>query len=178
MKHYLLFILFCISLLHGGNLILNQESGIIKGTGFAKTHTFPIIVDSFRVQITDPDSAMTRTISVVVPVSKIRTGNMLRDWNMDHFLFEPDSFQDIRFQAETAAALKPGQDTLTGQFTINRVTRTQAIIVTLKENGTLHAVGTFQFSLTAFDLPLFGVEPLKLLDKVKISFDLTLPKSG
>jgi len=111
-------------------------------------------------------------------VSEIHTGNMLRDWNMDHFLFEPDSFQDIRFQAETAAALKPGQDTLTGQFTINRVTRTQAIIVTLKENGTLHAVGTFQFSLTAFDLPLFGVEPLKLLDKVKISFDLTLPKSG
>ncbi len=156
-------------------LNLTQSQGIISGTGFARTHTFPVIARTFVVDITDPDQNGSRTITVTVPVNHLSTNIGMRNFHMRTSVFNGKEYPDVVFKAQTDAPLEPGLVTLNGTLTINGIEQPQVLDVELKTvEGSLHAIGTTLIQPTKFGMPLVGMGPMKLLDKVEMSFDITL----
>ncbi|RMF07013.1 MAG: YceI family protein [Candidatus Neomarinimicrobiota bacterium] len=156
-------------------LVLSQNQGRIGGTGFARTHTFPVIAEQFDVQISDPDTSGYRQIAVAIPVSQLNTNIGLRNMHMKTAIFKGKEFPLVTYQARTQAPLEPGTVTLEGTLTINGIQESHPLTVELvQQDGVLHAVGSTLVHPTHFDMPLVGMGPMKLLDKVDMSFDIAL----
>jgi len=156
-------------------LSLTQSQGFLSGTGYARTHTFPVIAQVFNVEVSDPDADGIRSITVVIPVENLSTNIGMRNIHMRTSVFNGKEFPDVFFRAKTAAPLEPGNVTLDGTLTINGIDQPHALAVELKRvDGELHAIGTTLIQPTKFGLPLVGMGPMKVLDKVEMSFDITL----
>ncbi len=161
-----------------GALTINQSGGTMKGEGHARTHDFPVIAQTFDIQISDPDDAGMRTLLVTVPVKDITTTIGLRNMHMRASMFDVKEYPNITFSALLDYPIQPGEYSLDGTLTINGVEKSHLLKVNLvNKDGALTAAGSTSITLSDYDLPLPGMGPMKVLDHVEMSFDVTLPQS-
>jgi polyisoprenoid-binding protein YceI len=161
-----------------GALVINQTQGTLSGEGHARTHDFPVIAQTFDIQITDPSDAGVRSLLVTVPVKDISTNIGLRNMHMRASMFDIKEYPNIIYSAEFNYPFQPGEYTLNGTLTINGVERPHELTVTLvNEDGTLKATGSTRITLSEFDLSRPGMGPMKVLDHVEMSFDVSVPQN-
>jgi hypothetical protein len=159
-----------------GSVILTQKDGEFRGSGHTQFYDFPVVLQTFQVQISDPDSAGVRDVRVVVPVAAITTKLGLRDLHMRWSMFDQEAYPEIEYVARTDAGLQPGPVQLAGTLTINGVQRPFELTVMLeRRDGTYYADGDVVISLTDFELPLVRVGFIKVQDRVDLHFHLALP---
>lgn len=160
-----------------GALTLTHENGILAGTGYTRTHDFPVTATEFDITISDPDEQGIRTVDVTVPVKAIDTGRSLRNFHLTLSMLDAETYPEVTYHATTDAPLAPGLLTLDGELTINGVTKSHPLELTLvNEGAALFARGDTRLALTEFELPLVGMGPMKLLDKVDFSFDIEVQR--
>lgn len=178
MKHLITALLFTIPLFVLGAIGINQSNGVVAGEGHARTHDFYVKANTFNLEISDPDSAGVRFVQVSVPVKDIDTGRSLRNIHMRMSILKAKKYPEITFTANTKAPLAPGQITLNGLLTINAIAKTHELTIALvKEAGKLVASGETVILLSDYDLPLVGMGPMKLLNRVEMAFNITIPSN-
>ncbi|MFQ6613448.1 MAG: YceI family protein [Fidelibacterota bacterium] len=174
-KRIIIFSGILLPVLLAAALNLTQNQGVLSGTGYARTHTFPVIAQQFTVAITDPGPDGFRQITVTVPVNELSTNIGIRNIHMRTSVFNGKEYPEVTFRARTDVPLEPGTVNLEGTLTINGIDQPHALEVELKRiDGVLHGIGSTLIQPTRFGLPLVGMGPMKLLDKVEMSFDITL----
>ncbi len=121
-----------------------------------------------------------RTVSLSVPVAKLDCGNGQMNEHMLKAMKAKD-FAAIEFKLESYDLIK-GADataaTLRGNLTLGGVTKpiTMAATLTPGPTGALRVVGSYELNMKEYDLtpPKLMLGTLKVREKVKVGFDLTL----
>ena len=171
-----LLLLLALPLMLTAQVQLSQANGTIAGTGHARTHDFPVILEEFTITVSALDDAGYRTIEVTVPVKQITTESGMRDTHMKTSMFKPKKYPNIVYRATTMADLTPGSGILSGQLTIRDVTHDLDLDVQVSElDMAIHVTGSFVIVPTEYDLPLVGMGPMKVLDHIELDFDITVP---
>jgi len=156
---------------------LDQTVGSLSGRGTTPSHTFEVNASEFEVQLSDPDDAGSRDITVRVPVSAITTGNSLRDMHMRESVFKGflDAGKDmVVFSAKTDAPLSPGHVAISGQLSILGVSRTQEVTIDLA-GSPLVATGSASVDLANWGIDTPGMGPMKVEEKVPMNFQIRVP---
>ncbi len=159
-----------------GQLRLTPDNGTISGTGHAKSHDFPVVIEDFTITVGLADSAGYRSVTVEIPSKSITTNSLVRDGHMRSAVIKAKKYPDITFIASTAAELAPGSGTVVGSLTLRGVTNEQSVDVTISErDGRMYANGSLTIVPSAFGLKLVGMGPMKLQDVVNLNFEFELP---
>lgn len=161
-----------------GAIIINEDIGNISGSGGTKSgEVFPVIAQSFNLNISEPLESK-RTVNVTVPVESITTEKWMRDIHMRMSVFDK-SYPNVVFKAVTENELEPGNVTLDGELTINGIQKPKSVSLELKEiHGSLEAAGSFEISLDNYGIKSPGMGPMKVSDKVSINFKFSVPPDG
>ncbi|MFQ6611708.1 MAG: YceI family protein [Fidelibacterota bacterium] len=161
-----------------GALVMSQSNGTLSGEGHARTHDFPVIAQTFDINISDQNETGNRTITVTVPVKDITTTIGMRNMHMRTSMFDVKNYPDITFSANFNYPLHAGNYVLDGALTINGVEKPHSLKVKLvNEDGALKATGSTKITLSDYDLPMPGMGPMKVLDHVEMTFDVNVPRS-
>jgi len=176
MKKTITSILLILPLILLSAIILDETTGVLAGEGHARTHDFTVTATHFNLSISEPNQNGARSIKMVVPVKDIDTGIGMRNTHMRTSMFNLKENPDIIFTAKSNSSLAVGNVSLNGSLTINGVTNSHILQLTISDNsGKLVASGKTTISLGAYDLPLVGMGPMKLLDQVDMAFSIPLP---
>ena len=175
LKHLLLSTLLILPLLAWSNTLITEANGTFAGQGHARTHNFPVEARIFTIKFSDADTSGFRTLDVEVSVNDLHTGNGMRDAHMRMSILDRKNHPLITYHAKVKLPeLVAGQVVLPGSLQINGISKPYELAVNLSQNGTeWHATGSFLIVPTDFDLPLVGMGPMKLLDKVDLNLDVT-----
>ncbi len=158
-------------------LVLNQQFGTLSGQGHARTHDFPVIAQIFDITISDPDSNGFRTLKVIVPINDITTHLGLRNAHMRASMFDTKQYPNIVFTATSNKPIEAGDYVLDGMLSINGVTKPHQLEVTLEaSDGKLIATGSTVVTPSDFELPLPGMGPMKVLDRVELAYNVEVPQ--
>lgn len=176
MKKLIITTLITLPLIVFSAILINQSAGMLAGEGHARSHNFTVTAKSFDLNISDLDANGYRTISMTVPVKEIDTGNRIRNIHMRKSMFNIKENPDIVFTAKSNAQLTAGQVSLDGTLTINGVTKPHVLNIVINDkSGDWVVSGKTNISLTAYDLPLVGMGPMKVQDQVDLAFNILLP---
>lgn len=159
-----------------GALTLNQTQGTLIGKGHARAHGFPVIAQTFEIEISDPDDNGERSLTVTVPIKDITTKRGLRNKHMRSSMFDLAVYPDIIFSAVINTPIEAGEYNLEGTLTINGIEKPQSLTITIKNVDEKRiASGSAKVILTDFDLPLVGMGPMKVLNHVEMEFSVVIP---
>lgn len=156
------------------NIIITEANGTFEGLGHARSHDFPVEARIFTIEISDADTSGLRSVSVEVSVNDLHTGNGMRDTHMRMSILDRKKHPLILFNSDVQMAeLQAGDVTLQGNLQVNGITKPYNFNLNLKQdNSQWFATGTFLIIPTDFDLPLVGMGPMKLLDKVDLNLNV------
>jgi len=174
LKNLLLASIMIIPLMGWSNTIITEANGSLAGLGHARTHDFPVEARIFTVNVSEADTSGYRTIYVEVSVSDLHTGNTMRDSHMRMSVLDRKKHPLITFKSKVVMAhFQAGEVSLPGQLQVNGISKSYTLILNLmSHDGKWHATGSFLIIPTDFDLPLVGMGPMKVLDKVNLDLDV------
>jgi len=175
LKNLIAMTITILPLLSWANITITEANGSFEGLGYARTHNFPVEARIFTVAVNDTDTSGYRTVSVEVSVNDLHTGNGMRDSHMRMSVLDRKKHPMITFESNVfLPALKAGEVSLGGNLQVNGITKPYTLKLYLKQSsGKWNATGSFLIIPTDFDLPLVGMGPMKLLDKVNLNLDVT-----
>ncbi len=164
-----------LPLLSWANITITEANGTFEGLGHARTHDFPVEARIFTVAVSDADTSGNRTVSVEVSVNDLHTGNAMRDSHMRMSVLDRKKHPVITFTSTVnLPELMAGEVSLAGNLQVNGITKPYTLMLNLKQvTGKWNATGSFLIVPTDFDLPLVGMGPMKVLDKVNLNLDVT-----
>jgi len=174
MKNILLTMIMILPLMAWSNTIITEANGTFTGLGHARSHNFPLEARIFTIKVSDADTSGMRSIDVEVSVNDLHTGNGMRDTHMRMSILDKKKHPMILF---TSVVMMPefqaGAVSLPGKLEVNGITKAYDLKLNLKnDSGKWLATGSFLIVPTDFDLPLVGMGPMKLLDKVELDLDV------
>jgi len=174
-RNLLLSVVILLPLLAWSNTTITEANGSFSGKGFARSHTFPVEARIFTINVSDPDTSGNRTLAVEVSVNDLHTGNSMRDTHMRMSILDRKKHPMITFDSRfNLPQLTSGTITLPGKLQVNGITKDYELEITLNQSsGKWQAQGGFIIVPTDFDLPLVGMGPMKLLDKVELDLNVT-----
>jgi len=175
LKNLITLIVTILPLLSWANITITEANGTFEGLGHARTHDFPVEARIFTVAVSESDTSGNRTVSVEVSVNDLHTGNAMRDSHMRMSVLDRKKHPLITFTSTVnLPELMPGEITLAGNLQVNGITKPYTLMLNLKQvAGKWNATGGFLIVPTDFDLPLVGMGPMKVLDKVNLNLDVT-----
>ncbi len=175
LKNLIAMTIIILPLLSWANITITEANGSFEGLGHARTHDFPVEARIFTVTVSNADTSGNRTVSVEVSVNDLHTGNGMRDSHMRMSVLDRKKHPLITFESKVfLPALKAGEVSLGGNLQVNGITKPYTLKLNLKQSsGKWNATGSFLIVPTDFDLPLVGMGPMKLLDKVNLNLDVT-----
>ncbi|MBT4034939.1 MAG: YceI family protein [Candidatus Marinimicrobia bacterium] len=164
-----------LPLLSWANITITEANGSFEGLGHARTHDFPVEARIFTVSVSDADTSGNRTVNVEVSVNDLHTGNAMRDTHMRMSVLDRKKHPLITFKSDVnLPELKDGAVSLAGNLQVNGITKPFTLMLDLKQSaGKWNATGSFLIVPTDFDLPLVGMGPMKVLDKVNLNLDVS-----
>ncbi len=170
LKNILLTLSMILPLVAMSNTIITEANGTFAGLGYARSHDFPVEAHIFTVKISDADPNGMRSIDVEVSVNDLHTGNGMRDTHMRMSILDRKNHPWITFKSKIKMPeFHAGTVSLPGQLQINGISKAYNLKLKLKkDDASWHATGSFLIIPTDFDLPLVGMGPMKLLDKVEL----------
>lgn len=156
------------------DIIITEANGTFGGLGHARTHDFPVEARIFTVRVSDADTSGYRTVYVEVSVNDLHTGNAIRDSHMRMSVLDRKKHPLITFNATVQLPeLRGGNISLPGELQVNGVTKAYNLQLNLKQDGDQwFASGTFEIKPTDFGLPLVGMGPMKVLDRVDLDLNV------
>ena len=168
-------ILTLLPLLSWANIIITEANGTFEGLGHARTHDFPVVARIFTVAVSDADTSGNRTVSVEVSVNDLHTGNAMRDSHMRMSVLDRKKHPMITFKSTlNLPELMAGDVSLSGNLQVNGITKPYTLMLNLQQlSGKWNATGSFLIVPTDFDLPLVGMGPMKVLDKVDLNLNVS-----
>ncbi len=174
LQNLLLASILIIPLMGWSNTIITEANGSLAGLGHARTHDFPLEARIFTINVSEADTSGYRTIYVEVSVNDLHSGNAMRDSHMRMSVLDRKKHPLITFtSAVMMAEFEAGEISLPGQLQINGNSKSYSLNLNLiSEDGKWHATGGFLIIPTDFDLPLVGMGPMKVLDKVNLDLDV------
>jgi len=157
------------------NFTITEANGSFGGLGHARTHDFPVEARIFTIHVSDADTSGNRLISVEVSVNDLHTGNSIRTSHMRMSVLDRKNHPMITFESKVfLPELKNAEIDLAGDLQINGITKPYTLKLDLKQMGEKwNASGSFLIIPTDFELPLVGMGPMKVLDKVNLDLDVT-----
>ena len=175
LKNLIATIITIFPLLSWANITITEANGSFEGLGHARTHDFPVEARIFTVSVSDADTSGNRKVSVEVSVTDLHTGNRMRDSHMRMSVLDRKKHPLITFKSDVnLPELMTGTVTLTGNLQVNGITKPYTLILNLNQaEGKWNATGSFLIVPTDFDLPLVGMGPMKVLDKVNLHLDVS-----
>ncbi|MBT4131282.1 MAG: YceI family protein [Candidatus Marinimicrobia bacterium] len=175
LKNLITMIITILPLLGWANFTITEANGSFEGLGHARTHDFPVEARIFTVAVSDADTSGNRTVSVEVSVNDLHTGNAMRDTHMRMSVLDRKKHPLITFKSDVfLPELHAGDVALAGILQVNGITKPYTLNLDLKHSsGKWNATGSFLIVPTDFDLPLVGMGPMKVLDKVNLNLDVT-----
>jgi len=175
LKNLIITIITLLPMLTWANFIITEANGTFGGQGHARSHDFPLEAKIFTVKVSDADTSGNRTVHVEVSVNDLHTGNGMRDTHMRMSLLDRKKHPLITFDSPVnLPELKDGAFALVGNLQVNGIAKPYTLQLNLKKSGIKwNATGTFLIVPTDFDLPLVGMGPMKLQDKVDLNLDVT-----
>ena len=175
LKNLITLIITILPLLSWAKITITEANGSFAGEGHARTHDFPVEAQIFTVSVSDADTSGNRTISVEVSVNDLHTGNAMRDSHMRMSVLDRKKHPMITFKSTVnLPELQAGDLVLAGNLQVNGITKPYTLNLNLKQSsGKWNATGSFLIIPTDFDLPLVGMGPMKVLDKVNLNLDVT-----
>ncbi len=174
LKNILLTIIMILPLMTLSNTLITEANGTFAGLGYARSHDFPVEARIFTIKVSDANTSGMRSINVEVSVNDLHTGNGMRDTHMRMSILDRKKHPLITFQSEVQMVdFSAGDVSLPGKLQVNGITKTYDLKLNLKqESGKWRATGAFVIVPTDFDLPLVGMGPMKVLDKVELDLDV------
>jgi len=174
MKNLLLTLVMILPLMAWSNTLITEANGTFAGQGHARTHNFPVEARIFTVKFSDADTSGNRTVDVEVSVNDLHTGNGMRDAHMRMSILDREKHPLITFHSVVnLPELTAGEVTLPGSLQINGISKSYDLQINLSQTADKwQATGSFVIIPTDFDLPLVGMGPMKLLDKVDLNLDV------
>ena len=174
LKNLFLASIMIIPLMGWSSTINTEANGRFEGLGHARTHDFPIEARIFTVNVSEADTIGNRSIYVEVSVSDLHTGNALRDAHMQMSVLDRKNHPLITFKSEVVMPeFQAGEVSIPGQLQVNGISKAYTLMLNLmSHDGKWHATGSFLIIPTDFDLPLVGMGPMKVLDKVNLDLDV------
>ncbi len=159
----------------GNGILITELNGPLQGTGYARTHHFPVDAKVYTIRVSEPDTSGIRQVKLEVSVNDLKTGNPARTAHMQVSMLDRKQFPYIYFNSSIALGeLTAGRLELPGTLEINGVSNPHTVVIDLQQVADKwRATGSFHFKLTDFDLPLVGMGPMKLVDKVDLELDVT-----
>jgi len=108
-------------------------------------------------------------------VNDLHTGNRMRDSHMRMSVLDRKKHPLITFKSDVnLPELIAGEISLAGNLQVNGITKPYTLMLDLKPSaGKWNATGSFLIVPTDFDLPLVGMGPMKVLDKVNLNLDVS-----
>ena len=175
LKNLITLIVTIVPLLSWANITITEANGTFAGLGHARTHDFPVEARIFTVVVSDADTSGSRTLNVEVSVNDLHTGNAMRDAHMRMSVLDRKKHPLITFKSTlNLPELMAGDVSLNGKLQINGITKPYTLMLTLTQAAEKwNATGSFLIIPTDFDLPLVGMGPMKVLDKVDLNLDIT-----
>jgi len=174
LRNTILLIVMILPLMAWSKIVITEANGTLLGLGHARTHDFPVEARIFTVLVSDPDTSGYRTVDVEVSVNDLHSGNAMRDSHMRMSVLDRKKHPLITFSSTVQLAeLHEGTVSLPGKLQINGVVKPYGLVLQLKQDGDQwFATGTFQIIPTDFGLPLVGMGPMKVLDKVDLDLNV------
>lgn len=174
LRNVALTLITLLPLMGWSNIIITEANGSFAGSGHARSHDFPVEARIFTVNVSDADTSGNRNIHVEVSVNDLHTGNAMRDTHMRMSILDRKKHPLIIFQSELQLPeFKAGNFILQGDLQVNGITKPYTLKLKFKQSSDKwNATGTFLIIPTDFDLPLVGMGPMKLLDKVDLNLDV------
>lgn len=175
LKYLITSITTILPLLSFASTTITEANGTFAGLGHARTHDFPVEARIFTVAVSDADTSGNRSVSVEVSVNDLHTGNAMRDSHMRMSVLDRKKHPLITFKSDVnLPEFMPGEVSLAGNLQVNGITKPYTLTLNLKQlAGKWNATGSFLIVPTDFDLPLVGMGPMKVLDKVDLNLDVT-----
>lgn len=175
LRNLIITFLAMVPLLAWSKITITEANGTLGGLGFARSHDFPVDAEIFTVTVSDADTSGHRELMVEVSVHDLDTGNAMRTSHMRMSLLDRKKYPLITFKSQLVLPeLAPGMITLPGTLQVNGINQSYDLSIDLKRQGDKwQATGSFLIVPTDFDLPLVGMGPMKLLDKVELDLDVT-----
>lgn len=164
-----------LPLLSWANITITEANGSFEGLGHARTHDFPVVARIFTVTVSNADTTGNRVIEVEVSVNDLHTGNAMRDAHMRMSVLDRKKHPLITFKSNVnLPEIMAGEIFLSGNLQVNGITKPYTLVLDLKQQkGKWNATGSFLIVPTDFDLPLVGMGPMKVLDKVHLNLNVS-----
>lgn len=175
MKNLLITLIVLVPMLSWASITITEANGTLEGLGHARSHDFPVKAEIFTVKVSDADTSGNRNVHVEVSVNDLHTGNRMRDSHMRMSILDRKKHPMIIFDAPlNLPDLASGSYSLAGNLQINGITKPYTLQLNLKKSEMKwNATGAFLIIPTDFELPLVGMGPMKVQDKVDLNLDVT-----
>lgn len=177
----LLLWLFCVPPVPAqtGSTSVDTQSSVLSYTGSAPLHDFTGVSHSVEgtldLNLLDPSKSQ---ITISVPVGSFDSGNSNRDSNMLDAV-EVDRHPEVRFVSESiqpdswAAEAQQGRWIVSGNLTFHGRTHLIEVPVDVAVNDeTFQAKGTFDVSLTRFDVERPRILLMPIGDTLRMKFTI------
>ena len=174
LKNMIMTIATILPLISWANTTITEANGTFAGLGHARSHDFPVEAQIFTIHVSDADTSGYRWVEVEVSVNDLHTGNRMRDSHMRMSILDRKKHPLITFKSKVKMAeFQSGNVVLKGLLEVNGISKPYTLNLMLKQaSGKWNATGSFVIIPTDFDLPLVGMGPMKLLDKVNLDLDV------
>jgi polyisoprenoid-binding protein YceI len=174
LKNIILTMILILPMMAWSDITITEANGTFAGLGHARSHDFPVEAQIFTVKVSDADTSGMRSVYVEVSVNDLHTGNGMRDTHMRMSILDRKKHPLITFKADVELGeLAAGIFSLPGSLQVNGVSKPYNLDLNLKQdNSQWFATGTFQIIPSDFGLPLVGMGPMKLLDKVDLDLNV------
>jgi len=168
-------VILLLPVLSWAEILITEQNGSLAGKGHARSHDFPVSAKVFTIKVSDADTNGMRWVEFEMTVNDLHTGNAARDSHMRMSVLDRKQYPTINFSSSVKMGeMMAGKVALPGELTINGVTKPYTFNLNLTTNGEgWDAKGGFVIVPTDFDLPLVGLGPMKVLDKVNLQLDVT-----